>query len=295
MKITVGIGLWSLQQLSFLQHMGTERILECVKELGADAVDIYEDYIPCNPHVRLHELYSLRKKTEDLGLLVKGCWFCMDIATVIEAAGMQRALYDFKEYLAVCHVLGAEYICIPYLDNIPGKTLDDGKESLVRFFENVLPCAEKYKIKIAHELPRQGTPGAALDILNRLKSRYYTLCPDLEAWRQRTDDLPLVHAENPDAKTIKPESIEMFRECLPYSPYIHFKMIGFDEQGNEPHFPMDEIMDAIEESKEEHHLCIEYEGWIPDIRPDIDCVEATKKCIDLIRRYENKYKKRREA
>lgn len=294
MEITTGIGLWSLQQLSFLKHMDTEGILECVKQLGADAVDIYEDYIPCNPHVKLHELYSLRKRTEELGLPVKGCWFCMDIAAVIEAAGMQRALYDFKEYLAVCHVLGAEYICVPYLDNIPGKTLTEGKEKLVGFFEKVIPHAEEYNIKIAHELPRPGTPEAALDILRTLKSPYYTLCPDLEAWRKETEDLPLIHAENPEEKIIKPESIEVFQECLPYSPYIHFKMLGFNEQGEEPHFPMDEIMEAIDAGSEEHHLCIEYEGWIPDIRPEIDCMEGTKKCIDLIRRYEKRYREGRD-
>ncbi len=295
MEITTGIGLWSLQQLSFLKHVDTSGILECVKQLGADAVDIYEDYIPCSPHVKLHELYELRRKTEELGLPVKGCWFCMDIAAVIEAAGMQRALSDFKEYLAVSHVLGAEYICIPYLDNIPGKTLDEGKEAMVSFFEKILPWTEKYHIKIAHELPRPGTPEAALDILKTLDSPYYTLCPDLEAWRQETEDLPLIHAENPDAKTLKAASIEVFRECLPYSPYIHFKMLGFDEQGNEPHFPMEEIMGAIDASPGKHHLCIEYEGWIPDIRPDIDCVEGTKKCMELIRNYEKKYREWREV
>lgn len=103
-----------------------------------------------------------------------------------------------------------------------------------------------------------------------------------------TADMPLgPHCENKDAKKPQPASIELFNECLPYSPYIHFKLLSLDEQGEEPHFPIPEIMKGINNSGIEHYLCIEYEGWIPDFHPERDPIEETRKCVDLIRRYQS--------
>lgn len=294
MKVTTGIGLWSMQQMSFRDNRNIEEILAAVKALGVDAVDIYEEYIPCHPHVRLHELNELRKMAEQLELPVKGCWFCLDAAASIEAVGMENTIKDFMEYFAITEALGAEFISIPYLDNIPGKNLTDANKMLIPLFEKILPWAERYHVKIAHELPRVGTPEAALEIHKALQSPYYTLCPDLETWRRATPDLPLVHAENMNARNTVSASVTVFKECLPYSPYIHFKMLGFDDDGNEPHFPMDEIMSAIDESELQHHLCIEYEGWIPDIVPEFDCIGQLRKCVALIERYEDDYAKRRK-
>ena len=80
--------------------------------------------------------------------------------------------------------------------------------------------------------------------------------------------------------------MDLFRECMPYSPYIHFKLLSLDENGEEPHFPIPEMMDAINQSAIDHYLCVEYEGWIPDIHPERDSLEETKRCISMIRRYQ---------
>ena len=34
-------------------------------------------------------------------------------------------------------------------------------------------------------------------------------------------------------------------------------------------------------------ISIEYEGWIPDIDPHLDCVTETRRGIDLIKRHLN--------
>lgn len=287
MNSTIGIGLWSMQQMSFRHHKSIDDILKAVSEMGVDFVDIYEDYIPCHPHVKLHELHQLRKKAEGYHLPVKGCWFCTDIIAAVYAGSIETVSQNFKEYLAVTQSLGGEFISIPFLFNVPGITMETGKEILLEFFEKVLPAAEEYKVCIAHELPRVGTSRAALDIYHQLKSDYYTLCPDLEAWRVTTEDIPLQHAENPDTASYEPEPLSLFKECLPYSPYIHFKLLGFDEKGEDPHFPIPEIMRLINESDSNHHLCIEYEGWIPDICPKLDGDVGTQMCVDLIKRYQN--------
>ena len=48
------------------------------------------------------------------------------------------------------------------------------------------------------------------------------------------------------------------------------------------------MMKAIGESEINHHLCIEYEGWIPDIRPEDDAEEETRKCVELLKKYRKK-------
>ena len=111
------------------------------------------------------------------------------------------------------------------------------------------------------------------------------IAPDFEAWRFATEDLPLCHVEAPGSVTPSPTSLEVFRRCMPYSPLIHAKMLGFDANGDEPHMPMSEMLKIIRESPVPYIIDIEYEGWIPDIRPDIDSVAASAKAIALLRRY----------
>ena len=61
------------------------------------------------------------------------------------------------------------------------------------------------------------------------------------------------------------------------------------ENGEEPHFPIPEVMDAINNSSIDHLLCLEYEGWIPDVVPERDSYEETRKCVEMVRRYQKKF------
>jgi hypothetical protein len=56
---------------------------------------------------------------------------------------------------------------------------------------------------------------------------------------------------------------------------------------SQPYFPIAELMSAVRGSNRSHVLNVEYEGWIPDIDPHIDCVRETARCVTLIKRYLN--------
>ncbi|MBZ9792091.1 hypothetical protein K9B32_18495 [Rhizobium sp. 3T7] len=55
--------------------------------------------------------------------------------------------------------------------------------------------------------------------------------------------------------------------CLPLARLVHAKLLRLDEAGEEPHFPISEMMSAIRKSARSHIINIEYEGWIPDMCP----------------------------
>lgn len=287
MKSTIGVSTWSLQQLSFTQGATLEDIVAMIADMGAEGVDICEEYLPCHPQPEFEKIREIRRFVEAKGLQMGGSWFGTEIACAIKASSEARALEVYKKNIITAAELGAQFICIPMLMNTKEMTYKQIKEQYIHYFEQLLPFAEKYDMPIAHECAREKTNGMALELAEYFNSNYYTVCPDLEAWRIDTPDLPLgAHCDNPDADIPTPEPIELFEKCMPYSPYIHFKLLALDERGEEPHFPISEMMRIINKSPINHYLCIEYEGWIPEIHPDLDSGKETMRCIEMIRRYQ---------
>jgi len=282
---TIGISTWSLQQLTYKNGIGLPQMLELMSEMEVDSIDLYDEYLPVFPEVNLHKLYELKKQAKAAGLSISGTWFYDDLLGSYYNVGLDETVENTKRFIAITAFLESKYMALPFLLNVPGIGLEEAHDSYYRVLEKLLPVAEEYGVCIAAETARQHTPGLALRLYGELESSAFVICPDLEAWRFDTQDIPLVHAENADGFSSKPEPIELFEKCLPYAPYIHFKLLALDEKGEEPHFPIPQIMDLINRSSIRHHLCIEYEGWIPDINPDADAAKETKRCVELIKKY----------
>lgn len=291
MESKIGISTWSLQQLSYTQGKTLEDLVEITADMGVDGIDICEEYMSCHPEPNPLKLLHIRTLAEKYNLQIGAGWFCNEILSGIYASSEERVLEVFKNNIVISSDIGARFMCVPLLLNVPGQSASEAVEVLIHFFEKLLPFAERYKMPIAHETPRQHTPEIALEVRRVLQSDYYTVCPDLEVWRMDREDLPLgAHCEEITASKPESASIELFRDCLPYSPYIHFKLLSLDEQGEETHFPIPDIMKAINGSGKEHYLCIEYEGWIPDIHPERDTVKETIRCVELVRKYQQSRK-----
>ena len=287
MKSVIGVSTWSLQQLTFTKGAGLKDIIDMVAEINADGIDICEEYIPCHPQPDLVKINEIRDYIGGRNLRIGPSWFNCEIGSAIKAASEERALEIYKKNILIAKELGANYICIPLLPNLRDMSYEERRSQFIHYFEKLLPFAEKYDMPIAHECAREKGNGMALEIAKYFDSKYYTICPDLEAWRIDTPDLPLgAHCEDPTAGKPTPEAIELFEECLPYSPYIHFKLLSLDEQGEEPHFPIPQMMEMINNSPIEHYLCVEYEGWLPEIHPERDSLIETKRCIALIKKYQ---------
>jgi hypothetical protein len=288
MKTTISVSIWSLKQLLLTGSKTFDEILEIITELGVNHIDLMEDYIPCHPHTDLHELLQLKQKIASFGLVIPSCWFHTDLVGGIYLSSFERVVDDIKEYLAVTAALGAEFMCVPVGARVPGMNLEEGYNLLLRIFKKIIPTAEEYNVRIGLESSRTlglKTPQIALKLVQALDSHYLTVTPDFEAWRTPTKDIPGFHVEIPGMKATEPLSIDVFKECLPYAPLIHAKLLTFDEKGEEPNFPIAEMMSLIKYSNHEHTLSIEYEGWIPDINPNLDPILETKKGIALLKRY----------
>ena len=168
---------------------------------------------------------------------------------------------------------------------MPGLTIEQAFKMYQEFCQEAIPICEEKKIKIAINPSRHYNPLLAIDLYKKIDSPYFTIAPDLEAWRLKTDDFPLIHAERPGQPEAEPLPISLFEECLPFSPVIHFKTMGFDEKGDDFHFPIKEIMTAIKQSNIDHYLVVEYEGWIPELNPHLNPVKQTKMAVDMIYRH----------
>lgn len=285
MNSRISVSTWSLQQLTYTENVALFDMIDMVKEMGADAIDICEEYIPCHPQPDLVKIREIGEKVADAGLQMGTVWFCTEINRAAAASNLETVVEIYKKNIQIAKAMGAAFVCIPALYD-KKISREENKEIYRRFFERILPYAEKYDMPLSHECARKGANSMVLELVKEFGSRHYSICPDLEAWRFGTQDLPLMpHAEDPGAGIMEPEPIELFRECVEYAPYIHFKLLKM-ENGEEPHFPIPEIMDAINNSSIDHLLCLEYEGWIPDIVPERNAFVETKKCLDMIRRYQ---------
>jgi hypothetical protein len=286
MNSTIGVSTWSLQPLTYNEGKQLPELIEIMAGMGIDGLDLYDEYLPVYPDTNLHRLNEIKKIANSAGLPITGTWFFNDLLGSYYNTSLDKTVENTKRFLAVTAALDSKYMSVPFLLNVPNISIDDAYDTYLRIFEKLIPVAGDYGVFICAETARQHTPGLALRLHKTLNAEYFTICPDLEAWRFDSEDIPLVHAESVGGPPSQPEPIELFAECLPYAPYIHFKLLSLDETGEEPHFPIPQIMDLINKSDITHHLCIEYEGWIPDIKPNADVTIETRRCVELIKRYQ---------
>lgn len=92
------------------------------------------------------------------------------------------------------------------------------------------------------------------------------------------------YAEDPGARQAPPLSVQDFVDCLPYSRYVHAKFLEFDEDGDDRNFPIAELLAAVRDDPDTHDLPVEYEGWLPEVDPELDPETEAAKAVALVRR-----------
>ena len=186
------------------------------------------------------------------------------------------------EYLLTAAELGAEQLTLPLGDGFKDIEVEEGRETLHAIFADVLPLARATGVRIGIETGRSEgtyhTPRAVLKLVESFASPNLKIVPDFEAWRVATFDLPLTHVETQTASA-EPASIPLFRACLPYAPIVHAKMLRLNERGDEPHFPLRELIAAVVDSPIPHTLELNMKAgslilirtWIASNRPIAAC------------------------
>ncbi|PDS55438.1 hypothetical protein CO663_29195 [Rhizobium anhuiense] len=254
-----------------------------------DAVEINEDYSRLPQYVAPRSRHTLRNRIFDADLRVASMWFYTDLLGATETTSLDTVVDQVENCFEIASDLGAEVVVMTPVDSLPQYMSEKGREKFRRIVEELVPLARSYKLTIGLESGRsQGTfctPQAVAKLVREVSRPELTVVPDFEAWRIATKDLPPTDVERQDTASPMPAELPLFKECLPLARLVHAKLLRLDESGEEPHFPIAEMMSAIRSSERPHIINIEYEGWIPDIDPHLDCIEETRRCVQLIKRH----------
>ncbi|MCU6732325.1 sugar phosphate isomerase/epimerase family protein [Diplocloster agilis] len=287
---TIGINTLCIEKFTLTQNLPNYKAFELIRTMGAEGVDLLEDYMEPHPHPNLYHLRELKKLIHSYGMFVNSTWFYTDPLRACYVSDRKKVMDDIKEYIAITGFLGSHFLMLPPGDPAPGMSDREAQEAFIRFYEELLPVAEEYEVIIGMEVGRMhsplSSPKGALQIVKQMKSKYLTVCPDWEAWRIHSGNgIPDYYAEAPDVLRDPACSVETFIECLEYAPFIHAKVYEYDEERDiDPNYPLAEMLDAVRNSPYVHHMSMEYEGWTPEIYPDRDPLKVSKQLFDMLNR-----------
>ncbi|MGX9885528.1 sugar phosphate isomerase/epimerase family protein [Streptomyces sp. NPDC002276] len=284
---SISVSPWWAEGKMLRGELTFEEIVDRTADMGVDGIDMQEIYLGLSPHPDPARLRHLRSYSESRGLRVLSSWFYADTLGLAGLYSPEAAVAHIGRYLAIGASLGSRYIVLQNGEPAPGTDPSTARDTLLRVYEGIAPLAERAGVVIGFEAARSfstfNSPQGALALVKDFGSPWITVTPDFEAWRRPTDGMPIVYVENPGATQQEPLPIEVFRDCLPYAPFVHGKFLEFDENGTDPNYPVDELMAAVREVGLEHDFLVEYEGWLPEVHPERDGETEVRKGVALLR------------
>jgi hypothetical protein len=291
MPHSISLNPWSFEGLLLSESMTLGGMVEQAAGLGFDSIDIGDLWMNLSPNPDLARLRELRSMTRGNDLTVSSCWFWIDLLAGLAICGDKRAVAEsLRGYFAICEYLGAPFITLQNGNPAPGVSHQQAHDALLDLYQDLEKMAVDHNVVVALEAPRSpapfNSPQGTLRLVREYGSPWLTVTPDFEAWRIPREGMPpLRYPENPGATRFEALAVAEFEACLPLAPFIHAKFLEFDDSGTDPNFPLEDIFRAIRESDRDHVICVEYEGWIPDLHPERDAVSETAKAIELIRHH----------
>lgn len=265
-------------------------IFEKVCDVGAKSIVLMEEFYDVQPHINLYKANELKKIIHQYGLQADACWYYTDPLRAAYVSSKQEVIDQLKEYVCNTAYMGAKYLLLPPGEPSPDNTgWRESQDELQALYEKVLPVCEENNVILCMEAGRNlsplSSPRGAYDIVRRVGSPFLQIAPNGESWRIPTSDLPSGHCEAPDAPPQEPETIELFKEILPYSPFICGKFFDYDsETDTDPTQPVEEMCEALRESDRQHIITVIYEGFIPEAYPDRDPVEKVHQLYNMLKK-----------
>jgi hypothetical protein len=290
MANTIALNPWSVEGLILRGELTVPEMIEWAAKTGFDAIDLGESWMGLSPNPDPARLRDIRSRTRDLGLSVSSCWFWSDLLAATTILGSpDRAMDHVRRYLAIAEAVGATYVTLQNGVVPPGITTAQARAVLLDLYAQIAPAAADHGVVVGFEAARPtsefNSPQGALDLVREFDSELITVTPDFESWRRPRPGMPpLSYPENPGRQLDEPLDVSVFVDCLAHAPLIHAKFLEFDEDGEDPNIPAIALLDALRADDNDHVICVEYEGWIPDLFPDREPRRETGKALDLIRR-----------
>ncbi len=265
-------------------------IFEKINEIGAKSIVLMEEFYDVQPHMNLYKANELKILIKSYGLRADACWYYTDPLRAAYVSSRQAVIEQLKEYVCNTAYMGAKYLLLPPGEPSPDKPgWRESQDDLQDLYEEVLPVCEKNNVVICMEAGRNlsplSSPRGSYEIVKRVGSPFLQIAPNGESWRIPTPDLPNGHCEAPETGPQEPETIELFKEILPYSPFICGKFFDYDpETDTDPTQPVDAMCEALRQSDRQHIITVIYEGFIPEAYPDRDPVEKVRQLYGMLKR-----------
>ena len=277
---------WWGEGLMLQRKADVRDLIETSAKIGADGIDMQEGYLCCSPNPDLLKIHEYRNIARANGLKINSCWFYTDTLGAVRASSLQKTVDYLKRDLLITAMFESPYLVIQHGEPGKNQSYEDAKDTLFRVYDELVPLAEQYQVKVCFEAARIlspfNSPEGALALIREYDSHWITLTPDFEAWRKKNESMTSSYVENPGMTQPDPLPISVMEKCLPNSRYVHAKFLYFDENGEEPNYPERELLQIIENYEKPVDLCIEYEGWLPEIHPELAPAAEVKKAFDLV-------------
>jgi hypothetical protein len=285
----VSLNPWWAEGLMLEHGVTIEAVIERTAAMGADGIDVQEAHLGLCPHPDPATVRRLRRATSAAGLDVVSCWFYADVLGVAGLYSVDVAVAHIERYLAITEAFEGRFLVIQNGSPPPGMTVPAGRDSLFRLYERIAPLALDHGVVVAFEAARVGTPfnspDTAAALVREFGSEALSVAPDFEAWRRPTDRMPTGYVEDPGRTQPAPLPVEALEACLPWAPFIHVKYLEPQEDGSDPNYPIAELLAAIQASDREHVLSVEYEGWLPEIHPELEPAEQATRALSAVKRF----------
>ena len=182
---------------------------------------------------------------------------------------------EFRKEIPETKTLGAE-VLRPAIFSPRGLGRDESTTFVVNRIRDmaphVLPDLKKHRIIWGAEIHAPVAPETYLKLINEINDEHFRLVPDFSVWQ--TKGL---------AGVAGAASVELYRQCMPYTVHVHAKAHVFDESGEEPNTPFGKLIPITKESGFDGYISAEFEGWrLGDFSDSRKTVETH---VNLIQKY----------
>ncbi len=282
LKPKVGVSLYSYGWDLKLGKMTVKECIDHAASLNVEGIELVDkQHIPHYPHPTAYDLIDLRDYIESFGMKV-ACYstYVDEYMRTGQPATFEEIVETVLVDIVEAHLLGTENMRAA-MAQTDEKRLPDA----ARVMKAVLPSLRKYGIKWSIEIHAPLRPKVLLDFAKEMNDKNIGLTPDFSAW-QRTGGQTLNGLDKDVAETVSgfigSSSVDLLRDCIPYSNHVHAKAHQFNEKGEEPTIPYGELIPIIKESGYKGYICAEFEGWMMN---RVDSRKTVKTHVELIRKY----------
>lgn len=262
----IGLSLYSYGTDIQSGKLTVHEAIEHAASIGVKGIEIVDlQHLPDYPSPQAYKLFELKDYIDSFGMEV--CCldtYLHDLVKTDHKATVDEVVEIAKLKIGWAKILGTDII---------RQTYSASKKELSEAIEKALPSMKKYGMKWCIEIHAPISPDEIMDLIEKFDKEWVGVVPDFSCWQSAGLETEATM-----------NSMESFERALSRSYHIHAKAHLFDEKGEEPNTPYEELLTRIKKSSYNGYVAAEYEGWVTQENP-LPGKVAVEKHIELIKKY----------